>query len=154
MKPNLFSHFGFAKILLLANASLWLIFLVFFMFKSHPYTPHKPIFEERSPELIYFGRALSYLENEQMIPLIRTIRLVQLPSFYAASPFNSFFSRRGTSVDHLYWGISLGGYYLFLVCLLSFVQWYLLGFLIDYIRRFITTPSSSSGADHAYDARQ
>jgi hypothetical protein len=137
MKSKSFPHFSFARSLLLGNACLWLILRVFFVLKSYPYIPHKPIFEERSPELIYFGRALSYLENEKMIPLIRTIRLVQLPSFYAASPFNLLFSRRGMAVDQLYWGISVGGYYLLLVCLLSFVQWYLVGVLIDYIRPFL-----------------
>ncbi len=135
MKSRPLFPLRFAKLFMLANALFWLIFGVFFAFKSQPYRPHKPVFEERAPDLIYFGRALSYLENEQMMPLVRTTLLVQWPSFFVARPLNWCFSRRGIVVDHRYWGISVGGYYLIVVCLLSFLQWYLFGLFIDYLRR-------------------
>jgi hypothetical protein len=120
---------------MLANVVFWLFCGIFFVVKSKPYSPHKPIFEERAPDVIYFGRAFSYLENEKPILLVRTAQFVQSPSFYAASPLNWFFSGRGITVDREYWGISVGGYYLILVCLLSFLQWYLVGLLIDFIQK-------------------
>jgi hypothetical protein len=39
----------------------------------------------------------------------------------------------------LYGGIDVGGYYLILVCLLSFAQWYLIGLLLDCLRRRLNT---------------
>jgi hypothetical protein len=134
----------FAKLLMLANVMFWLIFAGGFAFKSYPYKPHQPFFEERSPELIYFGRALSYLENERLTPFMRVTFTVQKPSFYAASPLNFYFSRKGIVVDQLYGGISAGGYYLLLVCLLSFMQWYIVGLIID-LTRMRLNPG------HAYD---
>jgi len=126
-------------ILVLANGSFWLGFAIFFLVNSQPYQPHRLVFEEDSPNLIYFGRSLSYLVNEQMRPTIRVVRVVQWPSFYAASPLNFYFSRRGIVVDRTYWGVSVGGYYLIAVCLLSFLQWYLVGLLVDYFRRRLST---------------
>jgi len=70
-----------------------------------------------------------------MTPLMRTTRLMQWPSFFAAAPLNFYVSRRGIVVDDLFWGTSAGGYYLILVCVLSFFQWYLIGLLAVYITR-------------------
>lgn len=56
MKSRLLSPLRFAKLFTVANALFWLIFCAFFILKSYPYKPHKPVSEERSPELIYFGR--------------------------------------------------------------------------------------------------
>ena len=70
---------------------------------------------------------------------MRAARFVQWPSFHGAIPLNWYFSRRGIVVDHLYCGISVGGYYLILVCFLSFLQWYLIGFSIDWARHRFTT---------------
>jgi hypothetical protein len=149
-------RFSFARLLTLANVVFWVVFAVFFVVKAFPYQPHKPVFEERSPEFIYFGRALSILENEQVSPLMKTTLLVQKPSFYAARPFFWYFNSRGITADRQYRGVSVGGYYLLLVCLLSFLQWYLAGFLIDFLRRRLSTgPNHTSGnPGDAYDARK
>jgi hypothetical protein len=127
-----------SKILLLANCIFWLVFSFLFIIKSQPYKQHIKQFEERGPELIFFGRALSYLENEQPTPILRVTQLVQWPSFYAARPFFWYFNRHGIVVDHLYGEISLGGYHLLFVCMLSFPQWYLVGSFLDYLRRRLT----------------
>jgi hypothetical protein len=63
MKPNLPSSLLFTKVFALANALFWLIFGFLFLSSSYAYKPHPKQFEERGPELIYFGRALSYLET-------------------------------------------------------------------------------------------
>ena len=122
---------------MLANACFWVVFVIFFVFKSHRNVPHPPTFEERPTEFIYFGRALGYLENERMVPLIKVTRFVQRPSFYAASPFNMWFAQRGIDSEHLYHGVSVGGYFLLLVCLLSFLQWYVVGLFVNYISKHL-----------------
>ena len=137
MKSRFLAHLSFAKLLILANVAFWLVFGVLFVVKSYPYEPHKPVFEEEFPALTYFGRALP-VQQQYMGGLMRTTQFVQRPSFYAARPFFWYFNSHGIVVDHLYWGISVGGYYLLLVCLLSFLQWYLVGLSIDWVRRRLT----------------
>jgi hypothetical protein len=53
-------------------------------------------------------------------------------------PFFWYFNHRGISVDQQYWGTSIGGYYLLLVCLLSFLQWGFVGFSIDCVRQWFS----------------
>jgi hypothetical protein len=58
-----------------------------------------------------------------------------MASFVVAKPHFWYFNTQGITLDHLYRGVSVGGYYLILVCLLSFFQWYLVGLSIDYFAR-------------------
>ena len=112
MKSWSLDHLNFVRLFTLANVVFWTVFVVLFVIKSYPYRPHEPLFEERSPEFIYFGRALSVLENEQVSPLMKTTLAVQKPCFYAARPFFWYFNDHGITVDRLYAGVSVGGYYL------------------------------------------
>jgi hypothetical protein len=153
MKSGQILRFEAPRLLVLANVLFWVVFGAFFAIKSYPYKPHAPGFEGGAPDIIYFGRAFSYLENEQLRPLMRVTRLVQLPSFYAARPFFWYFNKHDIFVDHLYGGISVGGYHLLIVCVISILQWFLLGILIDYIRRRIRNKTKhASGKSHACDA--
>jgi hypothetical protein len=120
-------------ILAAGNCVLWIAWIGNFLVLSRPYTPHQKTFEEDSPSYIFWGRAFPPPANTS--PIIRTVRLVEFPSFFIAIPVNYFFSSRGIVVDHLYGGISAGGYYLIAVFLLSFVQWYAIGWLLDWARK-------------------
>jgi len=152
MKSTLLGTHPFARLLMLANGVFWLVFTINFVVRSYPYEQHLKVFEEESPPYIFWSRAFPF--EQYMSPLMRATRFAQWPSFYAATPFNLYFSHRETVVDHLYWGVSIGGYYLLLVCLLSFLQWYVVGLLIDHARRRLNagpTPTSDNPG-HAYDA--
>jgi hypothetical protein len=59
---------------------------------------------------------------------------IQKVSFVVAKPYYWYFHSHEITVDRLYGHVSVGGYYLVVVCILSFVQWYLLGFLLDHLR--------------------
>jgi hypothetical protein len=126
-----------ARELVIGNILFWLIFSVFFIMKSYPTKPHTRVgfgFEEAPPNLIYFGRAFCYFQDSQTFEVARAIHLVQMPSFYAASPLNWYLChRRGMVVDDVYLGISEGGYYWLVVCMFSFLQWYLIGIIIDHL---------------------
>jgi hypothetical protein len=153
MRPHRLSSLRFARLFTLANALFWLIFAILFVAKSYPYRPHEKVFEELGPDYIYFGRALSALENEHIRVLERTTQLVQAPSFYAARPYLWYCKSRGIVVDRLYWGISAGGYHLILAFVLSFFQWYLIGLFVDWIKhRLAGKPSHSTDGSHTYDA--
>lgn len=126
---------GLPTILMLANAAFWLFFAVNFALVNKPYKPHVKHFEEESPPYIYWGHALPF--EQFTAPFVRAAHLVEMPSFYAAAPFNLYCSYRGIFVDNLYFGISEGGYYLILVCLISFLQWYLVGRLAQFFLRVL-----------------
>lgn len=123
------------RILIIGNTLLWMVFAANFIAKSYPYKPHRFEFEEVAPPYIIWGHAFPF--GEYMSPLMRITRTLQAPSFYAAIPLNLYFSRRGITDDRLYGGISTGAYYLLSGCLLSFVQWWLVGLLIDYSRCYL-----------------
>lgn len=138
MNPRLHSRLTARRILVVANLAFWFAFAAMFIAKSYAYRPHVKLFEELGPDYIYFGRALSVFENEQLRPFIRTTRVVQWPSFYIARPFYWYFDNHGIVVDRVYSGISVGGYFLILVVAISFAQWYLIGLLIDLARGRLT----------------
>lgn len=129
----------FAKVLLLANAAFWLIFTVYFLANSRPYKPHRFGWEEPAPVFVFFGRA--YPAERYMTPFMRVTRAVQWPSYYATYKLNGWLH---TLDDGLYWAISPGGYSQLLECLLSFLQWYLVGSLLDRLRHGPTTNPSRS----------
>jgi hypothetical protein len=136
MKPLLIGSRPLAKVLVLANAVLWLTFAVYFIAQSYPWQPHQKLFEEQSPPCIFWGHAFPF--DKYMSPFMRATRLIEAPSFYAATPLFWYFDSRHIVADSLYAGVDVGGYYLILVCLLSFAQWYLTGFFIDGLRRRFT----------------
>jgi hypothetical protein len=127
------SRLSFARLVILANGIYWMVFAVLFVTGSYPSRPHRPAFEEVTPSYIFFGRALRQIDTGTGVGLppllIKLTYAIQRPSVLAARPFYWYFDSRGITVDHLYGGISVGGYYLLLVCLLSFVQWYLVGWV-------------------------
>jgi hypothetical protein len=136
------SKFRFAWLLILINALFWLTFAVLFATHTVAYSPHQLKFEEVTPSYIFFGRALQMIDSGTGVgipPLLIEISYtIQKPSSVAARTFFRYFHDRGITVEHTYGGISIGGYYLLLVCLFSFLQWYLVGFLIDYLSRRLT----------------
>jgi len=153
MKSALFGPHPFARLLLLANAVFWVAFAIYFQSNSRPYKPHTPMFEEQSPLYTYYGRALP--AEQYMTPLMRTTRFIQWPSFFVARPFFWYFDRHGIDGERVYGGISITGYYLLIVCALTFLQWYLVGLLADYLRnRMSVKGRASPNPGHAYDAHQ
>lgn len=141
----------FTKVLVLANAVFWFVFIVYFAARSYAYQPHQLMFEEVVPSYIFWGRAFPV--EKYMSPFLRATRLIQAPSFYAGRPLFWYFDNRGVFVNDLYAGVSVGGYYLIVVCLLSFAQWYLTGLLMDYFRRrfSISHTPASSDPGHTYN---
>jgi len=66
---------------------------------------------------------------------MRVTSAIQKPSFVAARPYYWYFQQPRNLLSTACTGTSpVGGYYLLVVCILSFVQWYLLGFLLDLLK--------------------
>jgi hypothetical protein len=96
MRNRFLTRHGFAKLLVLANALFWLVFAVSFILESDPYERHTKLFEEPSSPYIIWSRSFPF--ESYMTPLMRTTRLMQWPSFFAAAPLNFYVSRRGIVV--------------------------------------------------------
>jgi hypothetical protein len=132
-----------ARVMTVANIFFWLVFVVLFLLQSHPYKPHKLSFEEASPSYIFFGRDLREVDTGMggslPPPLMKVTSAIQKASFVAAKPYYWYFTSHEITVDRLYWHVSVGGYYLVVVCFFSFLQWYLLGFLLDHLRGWATS---------------
>jgi hypothetical protein len=120
-----------------ANSFFWLVFVVLFLLQSYPYKPHKLFFEEATPSYIFFGRALREVDSGMggslPPPLMKVTSAIQKTSFVAAKPYYWFFHSHDYRRPPVL-AVSVGGYYLVVVCILSFMQWYLLGFLLDRLR--------------------
>lgn len=155
MNPQFIYRLRFRNVLILANGIFWLVFAINFAAKSYAYHPHVKAFEEPSPPYIIFGRAFPF--KDYMTPLMRTTRLLQWPSFIAAArPYFWYFNSHGIYGETLYHGISISGYYLIIVCVLSFLQWYAVGGLVDYVRKRLNlrpTRTPDNGG-RTYDVEQ
>ena len=125
----------FAELLPLLNFAFWLGFGALFVAQSYPYQPHRLAFEEITPSYIFSGRALREIDSGTGVALppalMKVTYAIQKPSVFAAKPFYWYFNSRGIVIDRLFWGISVGGYYLLVVSLISFLQWLLIGFFVD-----------------------
>ena len=129
MRTGLWGSLRVTAVLMSSNLILWVVWAINFVVKSQPYTPHVKVFEEYSPPYIFWGRAFPFTEYGS--PVMQATKILQWPSFHAAIPLSYFFSQRGDFIDKLYWRVSVGGYYLLLVFLLSFIQWYFVGWVIQ-----------------------
>jgi len=139
----------FAELLPLLNFAFWLGFGALFVAQSYPYQPHRLAFEEITPSYIFSGRALREIDSGTGVALppalMKVTYAIQKPSVFAAKPFYWYFNSRGIVVDRLFWGISVGGYYLLVVSFISFLQWLLIGFFVDTAYRCIYRPSRLTG---------
>jgi hypothetical protein len=142
-------HLRLSWLLPLLNLVFWLVFTVVFVMQSFPYRPHKPAFEEISYSYIFFGRALREIDSGTGVALPPTLMKVtyaiQKPSVVAARPFYLYTNSRGFVVDSMFFGVSVGGYHLLVVCLLSFAQWFLAGLVFDACLRALRSRWSTPG---------
>jgi hypothetical protein len=117
----------FAKIALIANLCFWLCFWVAFFLAAQPYDPrpwgHVPV-----DPYSFGGHAIGLTRSSLTYPFMQAAFWIEFPSFLIATlGQRTFFS--SVSGDQVFAGISIGGYKLLVVMVLSFVQWYLIGWL-------------------------
>jgi hypothetical protein len=117
-----------ALFLVLANLALWVFFWTDFSSRLVPYKEQPLVFEENVPVLVFWGEALP-VEQIRSTSL-RIIEWVQAPSFLVVRPVVYALNRKPS-----FWGNTLGGlspwsYLLLVVMVLSFVQWYFVGWAL------------------------
>lgn len=115
----------FVKLLLIANLCLWIYFWIAFAQASQPYEPrpwgHLPI-----DPYSFWGHAIGLTKSSLAYPFVKIIFWVEFPSFLLVTLVQQGFLAK-VSADQFFAGISVGGYKLLVIMLLSFLQWYFVG---------------------------
>lgn len=121
------------SVLLIGNLCLWLYFGLSFVRASEPYDPrpggHLPV-----DPYSFWGHAIGLSKSSHTYIFVKAVFWPNLPSFFLVALFRNVFLRNVAS-DTMYGGISGGGYALFATMALSFVQWYSIGKIVEWLRR-------------------
>lgn len=117
----------FAKTVLIANLCFWVYFWVAFFLAAQPYDPrpwgHVPV-----DPYSFGGHAIGLTRSSLTYPFMQAAFWIEFPSFLIATlGQHAFFSN--VSGDRFFAGISVGGYKLLVVLVLSFLQWYFIGWV-------------------------
>jgi hypothetical protein len=117
------------KVLLVANLALWVYFWVSFAHASYPYRPN-PLGHPAGTGYTFWGHSIAVVENGLLYPFFKTVFWIEFPSFLLAMT-----AARAVYHPVLFYGffagISKGGWFLLAVMVLSFFQWYLIGWVIQ-----------------------
>lgn len=114
-----------SKTILSANLCLWIYFWLAFARASQPYNPrpwgHPPV-----DPYSFWGHAIGLTTSSLTYPFMRMAFWIEFPSFLGVALVRKAFLS-GVSGDTFFAGVSVGGYALLAIMLLSFVQWYFVG---------------------------
>jgi hypothetical protein len=117
----------FSKAVLIANFCLWAYFWIGFAHASQPYDPrpwgHPPV-EPYS----FGGRAVGLTTSIYSYAFMKITFWAEIPSFASVTVLMRIFFGRLRS-DRFVGSVSVPGYKLLAVMLLSFLQWYFVGWL-------------------------
>ena len=116
----------FVKVLLIANLCLWIYFWIGFAHASYPYQPIGRNGHPSGTGFTFWHYSIGLGESGLVYPFFRMAHYVDFPSFMLAflsfSVFDPPFAAGG-----FFLGISEGGWYLISTMIISFFQWYLIG---------------------------
>jgi hypothetical protein len=113
------------KMLLVANLCLWVYFWIGFAGASYRYKPD-PLGHPAGTGYAFWGHSIAVTESGFKYPFFRVVSYVEFPSIALATLVARLFSPR-LILYGFFAGISKGGWLLLAVMVLSFLQWYLVG---------------------------
>ena len=115
----------FVKTLLIANLFLWVYFWIAFAHASYQYR-RDPWGHPAGAGYTFAGHSIGIMESSFTHPFFNLAFWVELPSFALARVGQNLLFPQVTG-DRFFAGISEGGWRLLMILVLSFVQWYLVG---------------------------
>jgi hypothetical protein len=132
------------KAMLSANLCLWIYFWLSFAYASQPYTL-PPRGNLPVDPYIFWGHAIGITRSSLTHLFMKVVFTVEFPSFLAVRlPRNAFLPNVGGNA--MLAGISVGGYELLAIMLLSFVQWYLVVWVVQKLwHRWSNHPTTTPG---------
>jgi hypothetical protein len=117
----------FVKALMVANLCFWIYFGIAFAQASYPFQAD-PLGHPAGTGYTFWGHSIAVVESALTYPFFRIMFYAEFPSFALATLAVRVFSPHQL-VNGFFAGISGGGWLLLAVMLLSFLQWYLVGWL-------------------------
>jgi hypothetical protein len=137
------------KIVLSANICLWVYFWFAFAYAAQPYDQrpwgHLPV-----DLYSFWGHAIGLTRSSLTYPFMKAAFWIEFPSFLSVALFRKAFLS-AVSGDTFFGGVSVGGYALLVAMLLSFLQWYFIGWVVQKLwRRWFS--HSSASPSHAPSA--
>ncbi|MGD0137103.1 MAG: hypothetical protein ABSE57_34090 [Bryobacteraceae bacterium] len=117
----------FVKVLLVVNLCLWIYFWIAFAQASYPFRPD-PLGHPAGTGYTFWGHSIAVVESGFVYPFFKVIFYGEFPSFALATLVVRMFSPHQL-INGFFAGISGGGWLLLAVMMLSFLQWYLIGWL-------------------------
>jgi hypothetical protein len=115
------------KVLLVVNLCLWIYFWIAFAQASYPFRPD-PLGHPAGTGYTFWGHSIAVVESGLVYPFFRVMFYVEFPSFALATLVVRMFSPHQL-INGFFVGISGGGWLLLAVMLLSFLQWYFIGWI-------------------------
>jgi hypothetical protein len=120
----------FVSVLLIANLCFWIYFAMAFAQASYPFR-RDPLGHPAGAGYTLLGHSIGIVESAFVHPFFNIMFWVEFPSFALASLgqnvlFPHVFHVYG---DQFFAGLSVGGWKLLVVALLSFLQWNLVGWV-------------------------
>lgn len=127
------------KILLIANLCLWIYFGIAFAQASYPFRPD-PLGHPAGTGYTFWGHSIAVVESGFVHPFFRVVFYVESPSFLLATLVARLFSPH-LLLNGFFAGISGKGWLLLAIMLLSFFQWYFVGWVVQNLwRRWSARP--------------
>jgi hypothetical protein len=156
------------KTLVLAlNGVFWVGFWVCFLVASQPNENRYCLMDHCQDPYVFGGRAIGLAANPLALPFMKVMVCMELPAFFLTTVLQNLLTGEpasrlligalgyfgdklftgaypNTSGGILFLGISVNGYRLLATMLLSFFQWYFVGWMIQKLwRRWSSHPTAS-----------
>ncbi len=132
----------FVKLLLIVNLCVWIYFGIAFAQASYPYRPD-PLGHPAGTGYTFWGHSIAVVESGLVYPFFRVVFYADFPSFALAVLTARVFDHRLTG-QWFFLRISEGGWILIGAMLLSFLQWYFIGWVVEKLwQRRSTHPTAA-----------
>jgi hypothetical protein len=115
------------KVLLVVNLCLWVYFWIAFAQASYPFRPD-PLGHPAGTGYTFWGHSIAVVESGFVYPFFKVMFYAEFPSFALATLVVRIFSPHQL-INGFFAGVSGGGWLLLAVMLLSFLQWYFIGWI-------------------------
>jgi hypothetical protein len=117
----------FVSVLLVANLCFWIYFAISFAQASYPFK-RDPWGHPAGAGYTFLGHSIGVVESPFAHPFYQAMFWVEFPSFAVARLGQNLLFPH-VAGDQFFAGISEGGWRVLVVALLSFLQWYLVGWV-------------------------
>jgi hypothetical protein len=119
------------KLSLIANLCLWVYLWISFALASEPFRP-RPLGHYPVDPYTYWGHTIGLTRSSLTYPFMKVAFCVESPSFLLVALVQHALPNR-IIYERIVGGISMRGHELLIVMLLSFLQWYIVGRVIEKI---------------------